>query len=72
VVFSFKTQEKYLEVYEYLLRAMISFYYCDDKMTIEINDPDKSLIKKIMLICGECNDADALLAKEMMQENVAR
>ena len=71
MVFRFKKLAKYLEAKEYLLRAMASFYYHDAELTIEIDNPDESLVKIMMDICGECEDADSLLAKEIMQDNVA-
>jgi len=71
MVFRFKKEAKYLEAKEYMLRVMGSFYYHDTDLTIEIDDPDQDLVKRIMEICGECKDADSLLAKEIMRNNVA-
>ena len=71
MVFHFKEQTKYIEAYEYLLRGIKSFVYNHKEMTIEIDDPDPSLTKRIMEICGECKNHDALLAKEIMKQHVA-
>ena len=71
MVFRFKEQSKYLEAHEYLLRVLQSFSYNHKELTIEIDRPDQSLVKRIMEICGECKSADSLLAKELVKNNVA-
>ena len=72
--FRFKTTEKYVNALEYLLRLPQSFYYNTQNKVIEIDNPPKEMVVKMMDICGECDTADELLAKEIMtkrENNVA-
>lgn len=69
MIFRFKTQAKYLEAYEYLLRAHQSFGSHNSELIIDIPSPDKYTVKTIMHICGECVDYDTLLAEELLKKN---
>jgi len=82
MVFYFKDTGQYVEALEYLLRISISFKHNNKTLKIEI-DPidhdqlpiyDETVVGYLNRICGDCatkDNADALLAKEILQKNVA-